>query len=259
MAARAFHPTLIPASPRVDRPHRPVTTPERWQARLVESYRPLAERIARWVFSRYPKVLELDDLVGAAFLGLVDAARRFDPARGIAFEAFAGTRIRGAVLDALRAADWVPTHTRRQRTRLEQARSEVRSRTEGPSSAGEVARALDISLDAYDRLVAGAQLGETSSLEDLVEEGQAWGDRTAGSDVGQDEQLEHDRDLAALYAAIRQLPERERHVIEAYNLEERRLKDVALDLGVTESRVCQISRQAIGRLRDHLHAASLPH
>jgi RNA polymerase sigma factor for flagellar operon FliA len=211
---------------------------------------PLAERIARSVFGRYPRVLELDDLVGAAFLGLVDAALRFEPARGVPFEAFAAARVRGAVLDALRKADWVPTSSRRKRAQLDYARERLVSRLGREPTREELVRALELPAEEAAALRLHAQYGDTISLDAYASpDDLGWEERLADDLPGADELVGERERVDGLLGAIAALPPRERWVLERYHLQEGNLRDVAAELGVTESRVCQLARQAIGRMR----------
>jgi len=220
-------------------------------ADLVDSYRPIAERIARGIYSRYPRVLDVDDLVGAAYLGLVDAAQRFDPERGVPFYGFAVGRVRGAVLDALRGADWVPAHARRKRSRIEYASRRFAARMGRAPTRVELAQALDVSLAEADRLLLGAHAGAITPLKD-DEDGLSWQERVPSAEPTPDDLLDVADSVEALHRAIARLPERERRVLCRYHLQEAPLKVVAAELGVTQSRICQLARQGILRLREEL-------
>lgn len=175
----------------------------------VVQFLPLVERVAKRVARRLPRSVPLDDLVGAGSLGLIDAVKRFDPARAPSFSAYAELRIRGAILDHLRALDWLP-------------RSMRASVKRGESDAAVIA--ID------DRAGPGC-------------------DGFAANQPSAPTMLEQREVRERLSAAIAALPERTRRVLALYYVDELTLKEVGQVLGVTESRACQLHGEAVLRLK----------
>ena len=217
---------------------------------------PLAQRIARRIHQRLPKSAELDDLVSAGVLGLIEALERYDDGSSVPFESFARHRIRGAVLDSIRAADWAPSSVRRKATLLEKAREELVRHLGRPPTRTEMAGALDMSPKKLDDMVTDsrsrkvlsldAPIGphSTTALEELLD---------SGTDLLSD--LQRAELEARVLEAHQQLPDRERDAIALYYLEDKKLREVGEALGVTESRACQLCKAAVSRLQKRLAEA----
>ena len=220
----------------------------------IRQYSPMVHRVARRMMSKLPANVEFDDLVQAGLLGLHEVLSRFDDAQGAQFEAYAGQRIRGAMLDQLRSADWASRSSRRQQRAVSGAVQQLEHELGRAPQDAEVARRLEMTLGEYHELAAQMHGAQMLSLEDL-----------AGEDDGDylerhlaDEQadplaaLREQRMREALAEAIQALPERERYAMSMYYEHDCSLKEIASVLGVTDSRVCQLHRQAINRLRKTL-------
>lgn len=216
---------------------------------VVRRYAPLVRRTAYHLLSRLPPSVQVDDLVQAGMLGLLDAVGRFDAAREASFKTFAELRIRGAMLDELRHADWVPRSVHRKAREVAAAIGEV-ERIKGAAALDhEVAEHLGLSLAEYhDRLVdlSGQKL---LSVEDLSDGEDSL---PASRDSSPEQLLSETQFAAQLAEAIRQLPEREQIVLSLYYDEELNLREIGAVLGVSESRVSQIRSQALLRLRSAL-------
>jgi RNA polymerase sigma factor FliA len=197
--------------------------------------------------------IELDELVSAGTLGLIEALANFDASRGIAFTTFAAPRIRGAMLDELRRLDHVPRSVRR-RARAVATATEALTRELGAApNAKQVAERLGVDRDTLWRWQSDNTCAESLPLDADEDNGTSKAEYLEGcssSDV--DEALTREQELVALQGAIRALGSRERTVLTLYYYEELRLHQIAEVLGVTESRVSQIRTQAISRLRDQL-------
>lgn len=228
--------------------------------RLVMHYAPLVKYVAGRVGTGLPAHVDIGDLVQSGIFGLVDAIERFEPDRGLKFETYAMQRIRGAILDDLRAQDWVPRSVRSRAREVERAMERLESRLNRTASDAEVADELGITVEDLRDLFAQLQLTSVAALDELVAVG-----RGAGSlaETLQDQHAEdpvtamEDRENRRLLAeAIAQLGERDRTVVTLYYFENLTLAEIGRVLGVTESRVCQLHTRAVLRLRTKLNEAS---
>ncbi|HHY92243.1 MAG TPA: FliA/WhiG family RNA polymerase sigma factor [Firmicutes bacterium] len=227
-----------------------------WEA-LVEIYAPLVKHIAARLRLVLPPHIEFDELVGSGVFGLLAAIERFEPERGIKFETFASTRIRGAILDSLRAADWAPRSLRQRERRLVQAYTKLHKRLGRPASAREVCQELGLTLgelQALEREVSQATLLSLDATVQGPQEGDtvAFQERVAAEEGDPVLALEGKEKQRLLGQAIRQLPEKERLVISLYYYEDLNIKEIAQVLKVTESRVSQLHSRAVVRLRSML-------
>lgn len=202
----------------------------------------LVQKVARKIARRLPKQVEVDDLVGAGALGLVDAARKFDASRA-SFEAYAELRIRGAILDYLRGLDWMPRTQRTRARRIDEAQRDLASTLGRAPDASELSEKTGLT---EREVLSGRIVGcivpmDQEALDQLGVDGRLPG-----------EPLERRELRARLSAAIERLPERTRKLLALYYVEERTLKDIGTAFGVTESRACQLHSQAISKLRAEL-------
>jgi RNA polymerase sigma factor FliA len=217
----------------------------------VKKYAPLVKRIAYHMVAKLPPSVEVDDMIQAGMLGLMDAANRYQDNQGAQFETYATQRIRGAMLDELRDADWMPRGTRKQLRDLEAAVTRLEQRFKRPATEAELAKELGLGMQDYHSMLAearGYQLVHYDGFDD--DEDDSFLDRHA-SDPGLDPlaSLMEGSRRQALVHAIETLPERERMVMGLYYEQELNLAEIGELLGVTESRVCQLHSQAIARLR----------
>lgn len=218
----------------------------------VRKYAAMVRRMAHHLLARLPASVELDDMIQAGMMGLMDALARYEDTHGAQFETYAAQRIRGAMLDGLREHDWLPRGVRRAQRRIDAAMQSLEHRLGRMPSEAEVAQQLEVSLDEYRSLLLEARGAQLVFYEDLAEggEGGDFFERNA-PDPALDPlaRLQDQRFRTALVAAIEKLPERERMVMGMYYEKEMNLREIAEVLGVTESRVCQLHGQAISRLR----------
>ncbi|WP_119155621.1 RNA polymerase sigma factor FliA [Caldimonas tepidiphila] len=217
----------------------------------LREYSPLVHRMARRMMTKLPANVEFDDLVQAGLLGLNEVLSRFDEAQGAQFEAYAGQRIRGAMLDELRSADWATRSSRRQQRAVAGAVQQLEHELGRAPQDAEVAQRLEMPLAEYHELLTEAHGSQMLSLEDLgAEDSGDYLDRHLADEQGDPlSMLREQRLRADLAEAIEALPERERYAMSMYYEHECSLKEIAAVLGVTDSRVCQLHRQAINRLR----------
>ena len=219
---------------------------------MLRQYSPLVRRLAHQMMAKLPANVEVDDLIQVGMIGLADALSRFDPAQGVQIETFATQRIRGAMLDELRGADWLSRGSRKQQRDIEKAVHRLEQRLGRAPHESEIAAEMGLSLDDYQDMLGKVRGTQLIYLEDMSgDEGDHdFLDRHV-ADNGSDPQhlLQDDRMRHALVEAIKKLPEREQLVMSLYYEEDMNLKEIAAVLGVTESRVCQLHSQSIARLR----------
>ena len=218
---------------------------------LIAAHQSLVRRIAYHLLARLPSSVEVDDLLQAGQLGLIEAAQHFRTDAGASFSTFAGIRIRGAMLDELRKGDWVPRSVHRRARELADAMRRVEARTGHEAADAEVAQELGISLSEYHQHAEDAARAPLMSLDGAAESDPSILDHIASHDSPEREVLRDDF-KRALARGIDQLPEREKLVMSLYYQDELNLKEVGAVLGVSESRVCQLHAQALLRLRARL-------
>ena len=219
---------------------------------IVERHGELVRRIAHHLAARLPSSVEVDDLIQAGMLGLIDAARNFQADQGAAFETYASIRIRGAMIDEIRRGDWVPRSVHRRYRDVVAATREVEQATGRAASAQEVAGALGVSLDEYHRMLEDAARGQLISLDSHAEEHDGEPRLATQGGATPAREFEHDAFRHALGGAIGDLPEREQLVLSLYYEQEMNLREIGAVLSISESRVCQIHGQAMLRLRARL-------
>jgi len=216
--------------------------------RLVRETLPLVARVAGAIGARLPHSVEMSDLTQAGVLGLLDAAEKFDQAKGVRFRTYAELRIRGAILDSLRSLDWVPRSLRRQRRELMRAESRLEAKLGRKATDEELASEMQLSLPALEAAREQVRRVEVASF------GAESFDRVAALAVdprspNPHELLERHEIESLLARAIENLPARERLVLTLYYHEELTMKEVGGILGVNESRVSQIHSKAVSKLR----------
>ncbi|HXG45119.1 MAG TPA: FliA/WhiG family RNA polymerase sigma factor [Gemmatimonadales bacterium] len=210
---------------------------------LVRQHLPLVRRLAYDLSRRLPSSVEVDELVSAGSLGLLQAIDRFEPSRGLAFSTFATPRIRGAMLDALRASSHAPRAVRVRRRQVAAAAERLTARLGRAPDPQEMAAALALDAETYGRWVRDIAALEAVPL-DLAEAERFL--TVAGGEAEEGPMSE------ALEAALARLPERERQVLALYYFEDLPQREIARVLGVTESRVSQLHTRAVHRLREIL-------
>lgn len=225
---------------------------------VVLEYFPMVKYIAARIARRIPSHVEVDDLINAGTIGLIDAVEKFDSTRRIKFKTYAEFRIKGAILDELRALDWMPRSTRQKASRLERAYAELEQQLGRPATDMEVAEFLNISLDEFHVLLNEARGVRLISIDELHRYLDDKHDRNLLEYVTDYETLDlvellyFDQVYHIVVKAIEQLLEKERLVISLYYYERLTMREVGEIMKVSESRVSQIHTRAIMRLRGRL-------
>src|SRR5216683_7719000 len=237
-----------------------VTTRRPWlRKELITEYAPLVRFVVSRLGIPSTSLLEAEDLLSYGLIGLINAIDRFDPSRGVRFEAFATSRIRGAVIDQLRVLNWLPRSAVARVRQIENALANLEQRFGRPAKEQEAAAEVGVSTDRYRQMLLevgivilslDAPLGslmqddEVASLSDLLED---------PDNMGPAEQVEQQELITFLTTAIDRLPERERLLLSLYYHEELTMKEISKVMGVSESRVCQLHMQAVLRLRSAMN------
>ncbi len=226
--------------------------------KLILHYAPLVKYVASRVATGLPASVEQADLVSYGMFGLIDALTKFEPGRGNKFETYAIPRIKGAIIDELRAMDWVPRSVRFKAREIEKAHTDLESMLKRQPTEQEMAERLGISRRELHDVVSQVSFVSVLALDELVSVG---GDRTgqvslvetlADRGIDPTSGVESQETRGMLAAAINDLTEREKIVVTLYYFEGLTLAEIGEILGVTESRVCQIHTKAVGGLRVQL-------
>lgn len=216
---------------------------------LVQEHASLVKRIAYHLRTRLPDSVQLDDLIQAGMLGLLEAVRSYDSSQGASFATYAGIRIRGAMLDEVRRSDWTPRSVHKKARQVAEIIRDIENRTGRDARASEVAAALGVSLEEYHQILQDSISSRIFSIEELSQSGGGVLEECGNVEEPPIEGLTRVGFRSALADAIAGLPERERMVISLYYDEELNLREIGEVLGVSESRICQINSQAMLRLR----------
>jgi RNA polymerase sigma factor for flagellar operon FliA len=219
---------------------------------IVRQHGELVKRIAYYLAGRLPPQVEVDDLIQAGMIGLIEAAQNYTAGRGASFETYAGFRIRGAMLDALRRLDWAPRSVHRKARAAAAALRAVEAEKGAAASESEVAAHMGVGLDDYHKILRDALGCQVLHLSEGDEDSEQPLDRIADDGPDPEGSLFDEHLRQSIVAAIERLPERERLVLSLYYGDELNLKEIGAVMKVTESRVCQLHGQALVRLRARL-------
>jgi RNA polymerase sigma factor FliA len=227
--------------------------------RLILTYAPLVKFVAGRLGSGLPAHVDENDLVSYGLLGLIGAIERYDPDRDVKFETYAITRIKGAIIDELRAMDWVPRSVRARAREIERAMSSLEAQLHRAPSDAEIAEKIGITEAELEDSLTDIARSSIAALDEVWTISSSGGDQVALIDTIEDTAgpepqtaLDETETREALAESIAALPEREKIVITLYYYEELTLREIGDVLGVTESRVSQLHTKAILRLRSRL-------
>jgi RNA polymerase sigma factor for flagellar operon FliA len=221
---------------------------------LIISHLPLAKQITGKISAKLPPHVDRDDLMSAAIIGLIMAAERFDPSRGVQFRTFADQRIRGTIIDELRSQDWLTRSLREKFKQLEREFSSLEQKLGRNPSSEEVAGSMGMGMEEYFKLLDDVHYLSVVSIDDSWEDNE--GSPFGLLDVLENEAADGPLDLLTqqqtagiLSQAINELPDNERQVICRYYYEDKSLREIGEGMDLKESRICQLHGQAILRLR----------
>jgi RNA polymerase sigma factor for flagellar operon FliA len=233
-----------------------ITTENREE--VIKRYSPMIKYVANRIAMRLPPHIEVDDLISVGVLGLMDAITKYDSSRGAKFKTYAEFRVRGAILDELRALDWVPRSIRQKASAVEKVVRSLEAKLRRLPEDDEVAKEMDMSLDQFYRTIDETKSVPVFSLEDLgiakeSGEQQSLLDCLAGkADADPQTQIRLIELKEIIAKAIDTLPEKERLMVSLYYYEELTMKEIGAVLDITESRVSQIHSKAVLHLRTKL-------
>ena len=222
---------------------------------LIMKYAPLIKYIATRIAARLPMHIEIQDLINSGVLGLMDAIEKFDPEKGVKFETYAEYRIKGSILDSLRALDWVPRSVRKVATLLENTYADLEKKFGRPAHDEEVAKAMDVDVGKLHKLMSRVSHVSMVSLERDSRNSTQTSllDRLINpDDVSGFDKLDTDEMRDVLAESVSRLPEKEQAVLSMYYYNEMTMKEIGKELSLTESRVSQIHTKAVMRLRGKL-------
>ncbi len=241
-----------------EKSYTPETAVDAEREQLILEHLPQIKYVAQRIATKLPSHVELNDLISAGILGLLDAIEKFDPSRGVKFKTYAELRIKGAILDSLRNLDWAPRSLRKKSKDLERVYRELEQRLGRPATDKEVCEAMAISLDEFYELldqIKGLNLG---SFQELSAQEDEKNSEPLVKYVPDAPHLDpffifHKSELKEILSgAIDALPKKERLVVSLYYFDEMTMKEIGKVLGVNESRVSQLHTKAMLRLRTKL-------
>ncbi len=225
---------------------------------LILEHLPQIKYIAQRISAKLPSHVELNDLVSAGILGLLDAIEKFDPNRGVKFKTYAELRIKGAILDSLRNLDWAPRSLRKKSKDLERVYRDLEQRLGRPATDKEVCEEMEISLDEFYELVDQIKGLNLGSFQDMASQDEDKNSEPLVKYVPDAPQMDpffvfHKSEVQSILStAIDTLPKKERLVVSLYYFDELTMKEIGKVLGVNESRVSQLHTKAMLRLRTKL-------
>ncbi len=235
---------------------------QRARERLVVAYSPLVKYVAGRMATGLPAHVEEGDLISYGLVGLINAIERFDLSREIRFETYAITRVRGAILDELRALDWVPRSVRARAREIERAHAKLEAKLHRVPTDEEIASEIGLTVDELNDALLAIANSSVTALDELWAVSDASGDSVSLLDTLPDRNAEDPEQVVdanelkdRIADAISRLPEREKLVIALYYYENLMLREIGEILGVTESRVSQLHTKAVLRLRSRLAPA----
>ncbi|MBU2701985.1 RNA polymerase sigma factor for flagellar operon FliA [Sporomusaceae bacterium BoRhaA] len=215
--------------------------------KLIIHYLQMVKIVASRLAIGLPHYVDKDDLMSNGFFGLIDAIERYDIQRGVKFETYAAVRIRGAILDALRAQDWIPMTVRQKARHYEQVLAKLENKLGHSATDQEIIAELGLSMDQYNHLLAQLHATTTVPLEDFIKT------ETPSNKLFNPAQAVEEADIkTSLAKSIDRLPEKERLVVSLYYYEELTLKEISMIMSLSEARISQLHTKAIFRMRGAL-------
>jgi RNA polymerase sigma factor for flagellar operon FliA len=222
------------------------------QSELIEQHAALVKRIAYHLIARLPQTVDVEDLIQAGMIGLLDAAGQFNASQGASFETYAGIRIRGAMLDEIRRNDWAPRSVHKKAREIAEKIHEIEQIKGRTPNDQEIADAMNLDINDYYQQLNESSGHQVFSLDEFTDNDESHAHPLSTPFEAPDEDIQDHDFQQALAKAIDSLPERERLMMSLYYNEELNLKEIGEVLGVSESRVSQIHSQTVIRLRSKL-------
>lgn len=219
---------------------------------FLEKYSVLVKRIAHHLIGRLPPSVQVEDLIQAGMIGLLEAQKNYDGSKGASFETYAGIRIRGAMLDDIRRGDWVPRSVHKNSREISQAISKLEGELSRDPTDAEVANKMEMTLEQYHSALADINCSRLIGIDDLGVSEDAISHEDSDEENIPFQGVADEYFRTALIESIKSLPEREALVLSLYYDEELNLKEIGEVIGVSESRVSQILSQSMQRLRTKL-------
>ncbi|MFY2508075.1 RNA polymerase sigma factor FliA [Vibrio pectenicida] len=219
---------------------------------FLEKYSVLVKRIAHHLIGRLPPSVQVEDLIQAGMIGLLEAQKNYDGSKGASFETYAGIRIRGAMLDDIRRGDWVPRSVHKNSREISQAISKLEGELSRDPTDAEVANKMEMTLEQYHSALADINCSRLIGIDDLGVSEDAISHEDSDEENIPFQGVADEYFRTALIESIKSLPERETLVLSLYYDEELNLKEIGEVIGVSESRVSQILSQSMQRLRTKL-------
>lgn len=220
--------------------------------KLITRYLPMVKRIAYHLLGKLPKSVQLDDLIQAGLIGLLEAAGKYETAKGASFETYAGIRIRGTMLDEVRKNDWVPRSVYRNSRRITEVVRHLENEFGRDVRDHEVAEAMGVSLEEYHQMLNDVSSSQVYGFDDIGIPEENFELGLEGPTPSPFDGVQKQKFYSTLLKCIEALPEREKLVLSLYYDSELNLKEIGQMLEVSESRVCQIHSQAMLRLRSRV-------
>jgi RNA polymerase sigma factor for flagellar operon FliA len=219
---------------------------------LLEEHAGLVKRIAYHLIARLPHTVDVDDLIQAGMMGLLDASQNYNASQGASFETYAGIRIRGAILDEIRRNDWAPRSVHRKAREIADVMHQLEQELGRHPTDNEVAKRLNISLEDYHQQLHDSSGHQVFSLNDFSDSDESHANPISENVTEPEQETQDSGFHAAMVKAIESLPERERLMMSLYYNDELNLKEIGEVLSISESRVSQIHSQTVIRLRSKL-------
>ncbi|ATF09187.1 RNA polymerase sigma factor FliA [Candidatus Enterovibrio altilux] len=220
--------------------------------KVIAKYSTLVIRIAHHLVARLPPNIQVEDLVQAGMIGLLEAQQKYDPSKGASFKTYAGIRIRGSMLDDIRKGDWVPRSVHRNNRQISEMIAYLAGELSREPNDKEIAEHLGMSLDQYHSALNDINAGRLIGMEDLGVSEDAFVIDSHREENLPFQEVVDESFKVHLAKAITTLPARDALVLSLYYDEELNLKEIGVIIGVSESRVCQIQNQAMQRLQTKL-------
>lgn len=223
---------------------------------LILHYVELVKIVAGRLYVNYHAHVEYEDLVSYGILGLIDAIEKFDPAKNVKFETYANFRIRGAVIDQLRSLDWIPRSMRHKYRQMEEIMERLQATHGSAIDESLLAQEMGVTRDEMSKLLSEFTVFTMVSLEEKIEENSNFSIKSNHLDANPEASYMENETKRILREQVDALPERERMIVDFYYYSEMTYKEIAVIMGISESRISQLHTKAMMRLKSGLNTAT---